>query len=86
MSKSTRGRPARGLYEFEGELVSVNSLKSRGMVYRAEAIRAALRAGCTTMPALLDHIETAVASSRAARRKGAAVPFYGRGKDDARET
>lgn len=68
MSKSTRGRPARGLYEFEGERVTANGLKSRGLVYRVESIRGALDAGCTTMIDLVAHIERATAKGR--RRAG----------------
>ena len=82
----TRRKPRSKTYVLDGIEGTVYAIKRRGLVYREEAIREALEAGCTTTPELIAHIETAVASSRAARRQGASVPFYGRGKDDALET
>ena len=81
----TKRKPRAKTYVLDGVAGTVYAIKRRGLVYREVAIQAALEAGCTTTQELIAHIEGAVAEARSQRRQGAKVPFYGRGKDDARE-
>lgn len=76
----TKRKPRAKTYVLDGVEGTVYAIKRRGLVYREVAIQEALEAGCTTTPELIAHIEGAVAASRAERRPGAKVPFYGRAR------
>ena len=48
-------------FPFEGETVTAQMLKNRGMVYSVGQIQSALQSGCKTMPDLVRFCEARVA-------------------------